>query len=238
MHTPQCTTFSRLIQYDHFVCYICVYICILESFVGCVFGKQTNKQHTHIMRFTIRVTSPTAAALRRWIIHSGRRAPIPAQTVDHPRHHTWQQQQHTAMRALYSSDSTATTHEEDGRFPFSENEYFRAINETMDHIVEVLEPILEEWEMEEENSGCDDIEVDNLGDGVVNVRLGENVGTFVISRQTPSRQLWLSSPVSGPWHYNYDHLTGRWLCTKGGAPFWELMERELSEVLKRGVKFT
>ena len=27
-------------------------------------------------------------------------------------------------------------------------------------------------------------------------------GTFVINKQPPLRQLWLSSPISGPWHYD------------------------------------
>ncbi len=39
-------------------------------------------------------------------------------------------------------------------------------------------------------------------DGVVNLRLGSR-GTYVLNKQTPTRQLWLSSPVSGPWHYEW-----------------------------------
>lgn len=38
--------------------------------------------------------------------------------------------------------------------------------------------------------------------GVLTVRLGE-LGTYVINKQTPNRQIWMSSPVSGPMRYDW-----------------------------------
>jgi frataxin len=34
--------------------------------------------------------------------------------------------------------------------------------------------------------------------GVLTVKAGASVGTYVINKQTPNRQIWLSSPMSGP----------------------------------------
>lgn len=34
--------------------------------------------------------------------------------------------------------------------------------------------------------------------GVLTAFIGPDLGTYVINKQTPNRQLWLSSPVSGP----------------------------------------
>lgn len=34
--------------------------------------------------------------------------------------------------------------------------------------------------------------------GVLTVKLGPQLGTYVINKQTPNRQIWMSSPVSGP----------------------------------------
>lgn len=34
--------------------------------------------------------------------------------------------------------------------------------------------------------------------GVLTVQIGPPVGTYVINKQTPNRQIWLSSPISGP----------------------------------------
>ncbi|KAI0987200.1 hypothetical protein GJ496_004681 [Pomphorhynchus laevis] len=39
---------------------------------------------------------------------------------------------------------------------------------------------------------------------------------FVINRQSPSRQIWMSSPVSGPYHFNLNKFDGdfHWICMK------------------------
>lgn len=38
--------------------------------------------------------------------------------------------------------------------------------------------------------------------GVLTVALGD-LGTYVINKQTPNRQIWMSSPVSGPMRYDW-----------------------------------
>lgn len=49
--------------------------------------------------------------------------------------------------------------------------------------------------------------------GVLTVRLG-SLGTYVINKQTPNRQIWASSPVSGP--VRYDLRGGRWVYHRDG----------------------
>ena len=41
-----------------------------------------------------------------------------------------------------------------------------------------------------------------LQQGVLTVRLGD-FGTYVINKQTPNRQIWMSSPLSGPVRYDW-----------------------------------
>lgn len=43
----------------------------------------------------------------------------------------------------------------------------------------------------------------SLSMGVLNINLG-TIGTWVINKQTPNRQLWWSSPISGPRRYEYE----------------------------------
>ena len=62
---------------------------------------------------------------------------------------------------------------------------------------EILQEEVEEW------SEADP----TLADGVLTVKLGGKFGTYVINKQTPNRQLWLSSPVSGP--ARFDLVGGR-----------------------------
>ncbi len=48
---------------------------------------------------------------------------------------------------------------------------------------------------------------------------------WVISKHAPSRQLWLSSPLSGGLHFDYDGK-GKWLLA-GGRPLREVLAQEL-----------
>lgn len=132
---------------------------------------------------------------------------------------------------------TATTGDsKTNNFPFTQSEYLQSLHDTLEIISEKIDIMIDSGQLSSviDNS---DAEVDiELSDGVLTLNMGD-VGTFVISRQTPSRQLWLSSPLSGPWHYTYDHIHKEWLCTKEGPKFFERMEEELSQVLNEQIKF-
>ena len=52
-------------------------------------------------------------------------------------------------------------------------------------------------------------------DGVLNVSVG-TLGTFVLNKQAPNLQLWLSSPVTGPLRYGYVPEAGAWLNVRDG----------------------
>lgn len=69
-----------------------------------------------------------------------------------------------------------------------------------------------------------DIDVE-YSDGVMNVALP--IGTYVINRQPPSKQIWLSSPISGPKRFDFIEGTG-WVF-KDGTKLKELLETEWSE---------
>ena len=66
--------------------------------------------------------------------------------------------------------------------------------------------------------------------GVLTVRLGGK-GTYVLNKQTPNRQIWWSSPVSGPRRYAWDAVSGHWANTRDGHNMLEALEAELVELL-------
>jgi frataxin len=70
-----------------------------------------------------------------------------------------------------------------------------------------------------------------LSQGVLNVRLGA-AGTYVLNKQTPNRQVWLSSPVSGPKRYDYVVSTGEWVYTHDGQPLHTLLTHEFRQLLR------
>ena len=55
---------------------------------------------------------------------------------------------------------------------------------------------------------------------------------YVINRQTPMQQIWLSSPFSGAWHYARD-AQGVWRATRGNKPMRQLLCEELAQRLDR-----
>ncbi|XP_069817974.1 frataxin, mitochondrial [Dendropsophus ebraccatus] len=69
----------------------------------------------------------------------------------------------------------------------------------------------------------------SFGNGVLTVKVGGNIGTYVINKQTPNRQIWLSSPTSGPKRYDW---TGKsWVYSHDGVSLHQLLEQELSLAL-------
>jgi frataxin len=72
----------------------------------------------------------------------------------------------------------------------------------------------------------DVLDVDILG-GVLTVEL-DSGGQYVINKHAPSRQIWVSSPVSGASHFDYDGDAGQWVSTRGGASLSELLSGELT----------
>jgi len=75
----------------------------------------------------------------------------------------------------------------------------------MDSIMDALTPLEE----------SDELDVDiSYSQGVLNIDTG-GFGFWVINKQTPNRQLWWSSPLSGP--RRYDHVEGKWVVLRKQA---------------------
>ena len=111
------------------------------------------------------------------------------------------------------------------------NNYEKVADETLESLTEQFDFIGEE------------IEDDNISDyydvtyssGVLTVKLGPSVGTFVLNKQSPNLQLWLSSPLSGP--KRFDLIENKWIYKRTGESLHELLSNELSKSLKRQISF-
>lgn len=113
--------------------------------------------------------------------------------------------------------------------PFLENPfendlfgYHLAVSQAMLDLTERCEAI-------EELVDIDEFDVTEK-DGVFTMKLGPK-GTYVINKQTPTRQLWFSSPVSGPKRYNYDIKTKKWRDSKDGSDMYEQLTKEIQSLL-------
>jgi frataxin len=98
---------------------------------------------------------------------------------------------------------------------------------------------------------CEAVEDVELSDNVLNIDTAR--GKFVLNKQAPMMQLWLSSPVSGPHHYNMvapaaaaaaaaagaggDEAAAAWQSDRDAHDLKQKLQRELSEVLAKDVTF-
>ncbi|KAJ3089140.1 Mitochondrial chaperone Frataxin [Quaeritorhiza haematococci] len=107
------------------------------------------------------------------------------------------------------------------------NVYHKLADETIETMLEYFEAL------------GDEIEIDGFdvtySSGVLTLKLGEP-GTYVINKQPPNKQIWLSSPISGPKRYDWAEDKHDWIYLREGTSLGDLLSEELSEILKRSMK--
>ena len=69
----------------------------------------------------------------------------------------------------------------------------------------------------------------SLESGVLTIHVSKTIGTYVINKQAPNKQIWLSSPLSGP--KRYDFLNNTWLYVHDGKYLHQLLEEEFTKHL-------
>lgn len=73
---------------------------------------------------------------------------------------------------------------------------------------------------------------------MLTVALGSEYGTYVINRQSPNKQIWLSSPVSGPKRYNLVLKDGGyWIYKHDGVSLHKLLQDEISRIVVNKIDF-
>lgn len=102
--------------------------------------------------------------------------------------------------------------------------YHEASDDTLEELSENLESILED----RYDDGADV----SLSNGVLTVVVDKE-NTYVINKQTPNKQLWLSSPISGPMRFDFE--SGRWIEKYTKTDLKKLLSKELSTLLKNQV---
>lgn len=76
---------------------------------------------------------------------------------------------------------------------------------------------------------------------MLTVNFGKTLGSYVINRQTPNRQIWLSSPTSGPKRYDFvsSHQPnqGYWIYKNDGVALHDLLQKEIAAIVRKDVDF-
>jgi len=81
----------------------------------------------------------------------------------------------------------------------------------------------------ENEEGAENWDID-YSSGVLTLKTEH--GTWVINKQPPNKQIWLSSPSSGPKRYDYsDADGGTWFYYRDGKTLKALLEEELRKIV-------
>ncbi|CAH2105830.1 unnamed protein product [Euphydryas editha] len=103
--------------------------------------------------------------------------------------------------------------------------YDKICNETLESLYEYFEELIDR----SPNLKGADI---TFSDGVLTIALGSNHGTYVINRQSPNKQIWLSSPTSGPKRYDLIlENGGYWVYKHDGKTLHQLLQNEISKIV-------
>ncbi|EDW63064.2 frataxin homolog, mitochondrial [Drosophila virilis] len=107
--------------------------------------------------------------------------------------------------------------------------YDRVCSETLDALSDYFDELTENAA---HITGSDVV----YGDGVLSVNLGPVNGMYVINRQKPNKQIWLSSPVSGPKRFDYivmpGEANGRWVYKHTGVTLHEMLQEEIAQIFR------
>ncbi|KAK2748843.1 Mitochondrial chaperone Frataxin [Onygenales sp. PD_40] len=115
--------------------------------------------------------------------------------------------------------------------PLTDEQY----REYSEHYFNVL---LSEVETAQEENGAD-LEAEYSA-GVLNVTVPDK-GVYVLNKQPPNKQIWLSSPISGPKRYDWvvqgdrmdekegtrEFIHGQWIYLRDGSNLTDLLNKEL-----------
>ena len=93
--------------------------------------------------------------------------------------------------------------------------------DNLDFVFEIERVINEIAEIIDQNDKEARFDID-LGDGILT--LGCEYGTYVINKQTATREIWLSSPISGPYHFAF--LNNKWQ-SRSGVELFQILTNEL-----------
>jgi len=88
-----------------------------------------------------------------------------------------------------------------GYSAFRNDAFFKEIS--ANHIFELGEKIIGDYEKKGAQFDVD------FSDDALSLTIKGN--TFLLNRQTPTRQLWLSSPISGSHKFDFDTDKGQWV---------------------------
>ncbi|KAG5518589.1 hypothetical protein PMAC_002985 [Pneumocystis sp. 'macacae'] len=104
--------------------------------------------------------------------------------------------------------------------------YHQLADNTIEKILHALERMQDEYPEKT-------IDVE-YSQGVLTLNLG-HYGTYVLNKQSPNKQIWVSSPISGPkrydWIFSENEKDGKWIYLRDNGVLEDLLKTELKGII-------
>ena len=102
-------------------------------------------------------------------------------------------------------------------------EFERRATQALDRLFEQIDEQLGDW-----------LDVEMAG-GILQIGLPDG-SAYVVNKHAPKREIWLSSPRSGAWHFAAAEDDGAWRSTRGTEELTGLLSGELAAASGRAVR--
>lgn len=122
----------------------------------------------------------------------------------------------------YAITDTTGNNIEDKIDKLTSHEFNHISQEYLDSLNDNLEVLSEEFPQID----CE------LNQGILTIEVPP-LGSYVINKQPPNKQIWLSSPISGP--KRYDLIHGKWVTLRDGSKLTEVLQQEISTALNQEI---
>ncbi|XP_058210712.1 frataxin, mitochondrial [Rhododendron vialii] len=99
-----------------------------------------------------------------------------------------------------------------------------------------IHDLLEKLEEYGDSVDIDGFDID-YGNQVLTLRLG-TLGTYVVNKQTPNRQIWMSSPLSGPSRFDWDRDAQAWIYRRTKSNLFQVLESELEQLCGQSINLS
>ncbi|KAL8126719.1 hypothetical protein AgCh_013842 [Apium graveolens] len=110
-----------------------------------------------------------------------------------------------------------------------EDNFHNLADSTIHHLLEKIEEYGDSVDI-------DGFDID-YGNQVLTVKFGD-LGTYVLNKQTPNRQIWMSSPVSGPSRFDWDQNSQAWVYRRTKEYLFKILESELAQLCGNAISLS
>jgi len=116
----------------------------------------------------------------------------------------------------------------------TEGFYNHCVSETLESLSDKISELIDD------DTSLEGADI-TLSDGVLTINLGPKHGIYVVNKQTPNKQVWMSSPISGPMRFDLvpgsEGKSDQWIYSHSGQSLHQVLDEELGAVFNLETNF-